>query len=189
MDPARRRATYEDVLNAPEYVVAEIIEGELYTSPRPAAPHAVAASAIGADLFGPFHRSPGDPAGPGGWWILDEPELHLGADVVVPDLAGWRRERLPKLANVAYFTQAPDWICEVVSPATGRLDRVRKMRIYAREQVAHAWLVDPLQQTLEVYRLEGGRWLVASTHGGDEQVRAEPFEAIELQLARWWLEP
>ena len=189
MDPARRRATYEDVLNAPEHVVAEIIDGELYASPRPAAPHAVAASAIGADLFGPFHRSPGDPAGPGGWWILDEPELHLGADVVVPDLAGWRRERLPQLANVAYFTQAPDWICEVVSPATGRLDRVRKMRIYAREQVAHAWLVDPLQQTLEVYRLEGGRWLVASTHGGDEQVRAEPFEAIELQLARWWLEP
>ena len=189
MDPSRRRATYEDVLNAPEHVVAEIIDGELYASPRPASPHAVAASAIGADLFGPFHRSPGDPAGPGGWWILDEPELHLGADVVVPDLAGWRRERLPQLANVAYFTQAPDWICEVVSPATGGLDRVRKMRIYAREQVAHAWLVDPLQQTLEVYRLEGGRWLVASTHGGDEQVRAEPFAAVELQLARWWLEP
>ena len=184
-------AAFDDALplNAPEHVVAEIIDGELYASPRPASPHAVAASAIGADLFGPFHRSPSDPAGPGGWWILDEPELHLGADVVVPDLAGWRRERLPQLANVAYFTQAPDWICEVVSPATGRLDRVRKMRIYAREQVAHAWLVDPLQQTLEVYRLEGGRWLVASTHGGDEQVRAEPFEAIELQLARWWLEP
>ncbi|MBI4518680.1 MAG: Uma2 family endonuclease [Deltaproteobacteria bacterium] len=189
MEPARRRATYDDVLNAPEQVVAEIIDGELYTSPRPASPHAVAASGIGADLFGPFHRSLGDPAGPGGWWILHEPELHLGSEVVVPDLAGWRCERMPRLANVPYFTQAPDWICELVSPSTGRLDRVRKMRIYAREPVAHAWLVDPLQKTLDIYRLEASHWVVASTHGGDELVRAEPFAAVELQLARWWLEP
>jgi Uma2 family endonuclease len=189
MDPAPRRATYQDVLDAPEHVVAEIIDGELYTSPRPASPHALAASVIGSDLLGPFQRTPGDPAGPGGWWILDEPELHLGADVAVPDLAGWRRERMPHLANVAYFTQAPDWVCEVVAPATGRLDRVRKMRIYAREEVVHAWLVDPLQKTLEVYRLESGHWVVASTHGGDEHVRVEPFEAVEVQLARWWIEP
>ena len=188
MDAARRRATYQDVLDAPEHVVAEIIDGELYTSPRPASPHAVAASAIGADLFGPFHRSPGNQQGPGGWWILDEPELHFGEDVLVPDLAGWRRTRMLRLANVPYFKQAPDWLCAVVSPSTGRLDRVRKMRIYAREHVAHAWLVDPLQKTLEVYRLEDSHWMVASTYGGDEQVRAEPFEAIELQLRRWWLE-
>ena len=189
MKPAPRRVTYDDILNAPEHVVAEIVDGELYTSPRPASPHALAASVIGSDLLGPFQRAPGDPAGPGGWWILDEPELHLGADVIVPDLAGWRREHMPQLANVSYFTQSPDWICEVVSPTTGRLDRVRKMRIYAREHVAHAWLVDPLQKTLEVYRLEDGRWIVAGTYGGDEQVRAEPFEAIELQLVRWWLGP
>jgi Uma2 family endonuclease len=106
----------------------------------------------------------------------------------VPDLAGWRRERLPQLTNVPYFTLAPDWICEVVSPVTGRLDRVRKMPIYARERVAHAWLVDPLQKTLEVYRLEDSRWVVASTHGGDDRVRAEPFQAVELPLARWWME-
>ena len=188
MDPARRRATYEDILNAPEHMVAEIVDGELYTSPRPASPTALAASGIGSDVFGPFHRSPGDPAGPGGWWILFEPELHLGSDVLVPDLAGWRRARMPQLTDVPYFTLVPDWICEVVSPTTGRLDRVRKMRAYGREQVAHAWLVDPLQKTLEVYRLDDGRWVVAATYGGDEWVRAEPFEAVELHLTRWWLE-
>ncbi len=176
------------MLQVPDYLVAEIIDGDLYTSPRPASPHAVASSAIGSDIFGPFHRNPGDPAGPGGWWILFEPELHLGLDVLVPDLAGWRRERLPQLKDVPYFTQAPDWVCEVVSPSTGRLDRVRKMRIYAREQVTHAWLVDPLQKTLEIYRLEAAHWVVAATHGGDECVRAEPFDAIELSLQRWWLE-
>ncbi len=189
MDPARRRSTYQDILDAPEHVVAEIIDGDLYTSPRPASPHAVAALAIGADVFGAFHRSPGDPAGPGGWWTLFEPELHLGEDVLVPDLAGWRRAHMPQLTNVPYFTHPPDWICEVVSPTTGRLDRVRKMRIYARERVVHAWLVDPLQKTLEIYRLEGERWVVAGTYGGDEHVRAEPFEAVELSLSRWWLEP
>lgn len=188
MKPARRRATYDDVLNAPEHVVAEIIDGDLYTTPRPASPHARAASMIGSQLMGPFDGPPGGADAPGGWWILFEPELHLGSDVVVPDLAGWRRERMPQLTNVPYFTQAPDWICEVVSPTTGRLDRVRKMRLYAREHVTYAWLVDPLQKTLEVYRLEGERWVVASTHGGDEQVRAEPFDAIELPLARWWIE-
>ncbi len=189
MKPARRRATYADLLKAPEHMVAEIIDGDLYTSPRPASPHALAASAIGSDLFGPFHREPGDPAGPGGWWILFEPELHLGPDVVVPDLAGWRREQLPRLPSVAYFTQVPDWVCEVVSPSTGAIDRVRKMRIYARERVSHAWLVEPLQRTLEVYRLEVDRWVVANTYSGTECVHAEPFEAIELQLVRWWLEP
>jgi len=189
MEPARRQATYEDLLQVPDYLVAEIIDGDLYTSPRPASPHAVASSAIGSDIFGLFHRDPGDPAGPGGWWILFEPELHLGLDVLVPDLAGWRRERLPQLKDVPYFTQAPDWVCEVVSPSTGRLDRVRKMRIYARESVGHLWLVDPLAKTLEVYRFHNEQWVVASTHGGNERVRAEPFEAIELDLTRWWLEP
>jgi Uma2 family endonuclease len=125
------------------------------------------------------------PAGAGGFVRT---ELHFDADVLVPDLAGWRRSRMPQLTDVPYFTLAPDWICEVVSPSTGRLDRVRKMRVYGREQVAHAWLVDPLQKTLEVYRLDGDRWVVAGTYGGDECVCAEPFEAVELQLTRWWLE-
>ena len=187
MQPARRRATYQDIIDLPEHVVGEIVDGELYASPRPASPHAWACSAIGQEL-GPFSRRPGEPGVPGGWWILFEPELHFAADVLVPDLAGWRHERMPKVPNVAYFELAPDWVCEVVSPTTGRLDRVRKMPVYAREHVRHLWLVDPILRTLEVYRLDGARWIVASTHGGQEPARAEPFEALELDLSRWWLE-
>ncbi len=188
MDPARRRATYEDLLQVPDILIAEIVDGELITSPRPAFPHAWATSVIGPDLA-PFNRRSGGPSGPGGWWILFEPELHLEADIVVPDLAGWRRERMPVLENVPYSELVPDWVCEIVSPTTVRLDRVRKMPIYAREGVNHLWLVDPLMRTLEVYRLEGQRWVVVSTHGDAESVRAEPFEAVEIDISRWWLEP
>jgi len=187
VNPALRRATYEDLLKVPDILVAEIIDGELFTSPRPASPHARAASVIRADVD-PFDRRPGSPGGPGGWWILFEPELHLGSDILVPDLAGWQRERMPMLQNVPFFTQAPDWVCEVVSPSTGRLDRVRKMPAYAREQVGHLWLVDPLQRTLEVYQLEGQRWVLLGTHGDTDSVHAEPFAAIEIELNRWWLE-
>jgi Uma2 family endonuclease len=184
----KRRATYEDLLRVPDNKVAELLDGELVVSPRPAARHARAASGLGVGL-GPFDFGSG-PGGkePGGWWVLDEPELHLGKDVLVPDLAGWRRTRMPIIPDVAAFELAPDWVCEVVSPSTVRHDRLRKMRIYARESVAHLWLVDPIAQTLEVYRLEGGRWVVFGTFGGDEKVRAEPFDAIELDLARLWLE-
>jgi Uma2 family endonuclease len=188
MARARPRATYDDALQVPEHMVAEIIDGELYATPRPASPHAFAAAGIGRDLFGPFHREPGGPPAPGGWWILFEPELHLNSDLIVPDLTGWRHEHMARVPSVAYFTQPPDWVCEIVSPTTAATDRVRKMRVYAREQVAHAWLVDPLAKTLEVYRLEQGRWAVAATYSGDERVRAEPFDAIELQLSRWWLQ-
>ena len=183
----KRRATYEDLMQVPDTKVAEIIDGELIVSPRPAIPHANAATVLGADVTAPFHCPPGAPPMPGGWWILLEPELHFGDDVLVPDWAGWRRERLPVLTDVPFLTLAPDWVCEVVSPATGRIDRSRKMRCYAREGVAHLWLVDPLLCTLEVYRLEAGRWVVVGTHAGDEVARVEPFDAIELRLGRWWL--
>ena len=188
VETARRKATYEDLLKVPENMVAEILDGELYATPRPASPHANAASGIAGDVRGPFHREPDGPGQPGGWWILFEPELHLGPDVVVPDVAGWRRATMPVLQNVAAFTQAPDWACEVVSPTTAGADRGRKMRIYARESVGHLWLVDPLAKTLEVYRLQGTQWVVVSTHTGSERVRAEPFAAVELEIARWWLE-
>lgn len=188
MTAARRPARYDDILAVPDTKVAEIIDGELIVSPRPASPHAIAASVIGADLIGGFHRPPGNPPQPGGWWIIDEPELHFGDDVFVPDQAGWRRERMPSVPNVAAFTLAPDWACEVVSPSTGRIDRSRKMRIYAREGVAHLWLVEPLQRTIEVYRLGNGAWVVATVHGGDAPARLEPFDAIELDVGRWWLE-
>jgi Uma2 family endonuclease len=188
MDPARKRATYQDILDLPEHIVGEIIDGVLYTSPRPASPHAHATSVIGADLIGSFHGPPGDRGAPGGWWILDEPELHLGGDVLVPDLAAWRRQRMPTVPNVPYFELAPDWVCEVVSPATGALDRGRKVRIYAREAIPHLWLVDPLAKTLEVYRLESGNWIVGDNYAGNDNVRAEPFDAVAVNLKRWWLE-
>ena len=192
-EPARkvsRRATYQDLLAVPEHLVAEIIDGELVASPRPASPHARASSIMGADLIGPFDRGAGGEGGaPGGWWILDEPELHLREDVLVPDLAGWRRERMPVLPNTPAFEMAPDWIAEVVSPSSARLDRVHKTGIYAREKVGHLWLIDPLAQTLEVFRLEGGNWLMASAFAGSLRVRAEPFHAIELEMGRWWIEP
>jgi Uma2 family endonuclease len=181
-----KRATYEDVLNAPENKVAEILDGELFLSPRPASPHAVASSRLGFDLGGPFDRGRG---GPGGWWILYEPELHLGEDVLVPDVAGWRRERMASIPPVPYFTLPPDWVCEVLSPSTERIDRAKKLRIYAGAGVAHAWLVDPLQRTLEVLRLHEGAWTIVSVFEGSERVRAEPFDAVELDLGGLWLDP
>jgi Uma2 family endonuclease len=146
---ARRFATHDDLLKVPDHLVAEIVDGELFTNPRPALRHATASSALGMLLGPPFMFGKG---GPGGWWILDEPELHLGRDVLVPDLAGWRKERMPEVPDEAWCDIAPDWICEVVSPATGRLDRVRKMPKYAEQLVSHLWLVDPAVRTVEVYR-------------------------------------
>ena len=180
----RRPATYDDVLAAPAHLVAELIDGVLHTNPRPGAPHALAASHLGGELFGPFARGRG---GPGGWIILDEPELHLGEDIVVPDLAGWRRERMLVFPHdAAYFTLAPDWICEVLSASTAKVDRTDKLALYARESVRHVWLLDPIARTLEVFRLEAGRWLLLLSQADDAAVRAEPFDAIELSLASLW---
>lgn len=177
--PARRPATYDDLVAVPEHLVAEIIDGELYTSPRPAPRHATAASCLLSLLHGPFDLARG---GPGGWRILFEPELHLGGDVLVPDIAAWRRERLPRLPDEAYFSTVPDWICEVQSPSTAALDRGRKLGVYAREAVNHAWMLDPIAETLEVLRLEAGRWTILSTHVETEVVNAEPFQALGLEL-------
>jgi Uma2 family endonuclease len=182
-NPARRHATYEDVLAAPEHLIAEVIDGELHLQPRPASPHAMAASALGEELGPPFKRGRG---GPGGWILVDEPELHLGADILVPDLGGWRRERMPVVEDTPFFTLAPDWVCEVLSPRTAKTDRVQKLPVYARERVGHVWLVDPLQRTLEVLKREDQRWLGIGAWSDDARVRAEPFHAIELDLAILW---
>jgi Uma2 family endonuclease len=182
-EPAKRKATYEDLLAVPAHRVAEIVHGVLITQPRPAARHAQASSALGGELFGPFRRGKG---GPGGCILLDEPELHFHGDILVPDLAGWRRERMPELPDAAAFELAPDWVCEVLSPSTTALDRADKLPIYAREGVRHAWLVDPIARTLEVLRLEGPNWLLVGTWSGDVAVRAEPFDAIELELGVLW---
>jgi Uma2 family endonuclease len=184
-EAAKRRATYQDVLDAPVHTVAEVVDGELHTHPRRRPRHTQAASALGGELFGPFRRGRG---GPGGWWILDQPELHLGPepDIIVPDLAGWRRERLPELPDEAFFSLAPDWACEVLSPSTARLDRTQKVPIYAREKVVHVWLLDPDGQTLEVFELDGDTFRLVATHGVDAVVRAVPFDAVDLELAVLW---
>ncbi len=179
----RKTATYADVLAAPANMVAELLFGTLHTHARPAARHAIASSGLGGSLFDPFHRGRG---GPGGWVILDEPELHLHEDVVVPDLAGWRRERMPVIPDVAAFELSPDWICEVLSPATAATDRVEKMEIHAREKVASVWLVDPIEKVLEAFVLDGEGWRRIGAWHDDERPRVAPFDAIELELAVLW---
>ena len=184
-EPAQRRATYQDLLDAPAHVVAEVIAGVLQTSPRPRTRHARASSRLGSRLGRPFDEGL---EGPGGWIILDEPELHLGSDpdILVPDLAGWRRETLPELPDGAFITTAPDWICEVLSPSTEKVDRAEKLPVYAREQVSHVWLVDPDLRTVEVFRLDGPTYRLLETRRDNEVCRLEPFDAIELPLAVLW---
>jgi Uma2 family endonuclease len=183
-EPAGRAATYEDLVALPEHVVGELIDGELVVSPRPAAPHTVAASVLGIAIGGPFSFRGGN--GPGGWIILDEPELHVVGQVMVPDLAGWRRERMPVPPKTAFFELAPDWLAEVLSPSTVRIDRTQKLPHYARAGVRHVWLLDPEPQTLEVLRLDGDTYRLVMTAAGPEKVRAEPFDVVELDLAHWW---
>jgi len=181
--PFDRPATYEDLIKVPDTMVAEILDDELHASPRPAMKHVNVSSSLGVLIGAPYHHGRG---GPGGWWILDEPELHFGRNVLVPDLAGWRRTRMPRISDTAFCSLAPDWVCEVLSPSTASIDRVKKLRIYAAEQVGYAWLVDPAARTLEVLRLEAGHWTILATHGGSEGVRAEPFTDIEIELASLW---
>lgn len=180
-----RTATYEELAALPEHVVGEIIGGELYVQPRPATGHGNASSILGALLIPPFRLGKD---GPGGWIILDEPELHVGQprEILVPDLAGWRRTRMPELPLVPAMKLAPDWVCEVLSPSTALKDRAKKLPVYAREGVGHVWLIDPVIKSLEVYRCQGTVWQLVATHGEDERVAVEPFEALELELALLW---
>lgn len=183
MTAAPKLATYEDVLASPPHVVAEIVRGTLHQSPRPAAPHAIAGSALGVELGSSFQRRRG---GPGGWVILDEPELHLEREIVVPDLAGWRRERMPEIPLDAFFTLAPDWVCEILSPSTRALDRGPKLSIYAEHRVPHVWFVEPLEQLIEVLSLDGETYRIVKTSVGDAPTRLEPFDAIELEVGVLW---
>ena len=184
MRPRERVATYEDILALPDHVVGEIVEGELFVSPRPASPHAYAAFVLGAWL----HRYVGGGGdGPAGWWILPEPELHLGRDVFVPDYAGWLRVRLPVLPSVSYFTLEPDWVCEIVSPSSTRLDRFHKLPRYAHHGIPYAWILDPISRGLEVYHLDGENYTLLKTFVGEQPIRAEPFDTVDLPLERLWL--
>jgi Uma2 family endonuclease len=180
--PKREIATYEDLLRVPEHLVAELVDGELYTWPRPRLRHARAAGR----LFGRIERAfdSGDD-GPGGWLIVFEPELRLHNDALIPDIAGWRAGREPVDPDASRIDIAPDWVCEVLSPSTRSFDRVKKMAVYARHGVEYAWLLDPLDRTLEVKRLVGGRWTDMATFD-EGVVRAEPFDAIEIDLISIW---
>ncbi len=183
--PSQKPATYDDLKAVPPHMMGQIVDGELIRLPRPAAGHAIVTSNLGADLTGPFGRGKG---GPRGWLILDEPELHLAADVLVPDLGSWRRDRLPVEipADMAFFTVVPDWVCEVLSPSTAAIDRVQKARIYARGGVRWRWTIDPVGKTLEADELREGRWSSLGVWGPGEKPRVPPFDAIELELDAWW---
>lgn len=164
-------------------MIAEIVHGTLVTQPRPSSPHAWAATVLLGEFDAPFRRGRD---GPGGWVLLFEPELHLGPDILVPDMAGWRRERMPVMPEVPFFTLAPDWVAEIVSPSTAAHDRVDKAGIYAREGVRYLWLIDPAAYTLEAHVLENDCWVRAGACKGNVRVRAVPFDAIELELGSLW---
>ena len=180
-----RPATYQDVLDAPPHMVAEVVAGTLHTQPRPAKRHAWASSVMGVEIGAPFGRGKG---GPGGWLIIDEPELHLGEDIVVPDIAGWQRETMSEDMDGAYFTQAPDWVCEVLSPSTRQFDQGEKRAVYARERVRHLWFLDPDVKSLEAFELRDGLWVLLATLVDDAPVSLPPFDAISFPLDALWPE-
>lgn len=183
-EPARKGATYQELRDLPAHLVGEIVFGVLHASPRPAPKHARASSILGSELGSPFDRGRG---GPGGWVILDEPELHLGEHVLVPDLAGWRRERVPELpTDKAYFDVAPDWACEILSPSTTALDRGDKRKVYETQGIKHLWFVDPEARTLEVLALDGPTYRLIEVFAENALIRAVPFDAIELELGALW---
>jgi Uma2 family endonuclease len=178
-----RRATYQDVLDAPEHMVAEIANGRLHLQPRPAMRHARASFRMAGQLDSPFQGGPG---APGGWHFAIEPELHFGEDVLVPDLAGWRRERMPIYPAAAFVTLAPDWLCEILSPSTRRFDLTEKRALYGANGVAHLWLLDPEARTLEAFMLAAGPWTLAGAFQDGDDIRAAPFEAIAFPLGALW---
>lgn len=189
--PARKRVSsvYADFRAVPDTKVAEVINGTLHVMPRPAIPHAWVASQMNVDLGGRFRN--GGPIG--GWHILVEPEVHLGPegheDILVPDLAGWRVARMPKLPKTAFISLAPDWVCEVLSPRTAATDRAEKLPIYARERVSHVWFVHPTDRVVEIFELgPTGRWIVDAIHRGKERIRAKPFDETELDLSVLWID-
>ena len=185
-DPAKKLATYEDLYSIPDNMIGEIINGELVVSPRPSPKHMRSISILEGEIIPPYDRGRG--GGPGGWVILSETEVRLGAHTIVPDIAGWRRERFPIHEDTNWISVAPDWVCEVISPSTALRDRTDKKAIYAEHRVGHLWLVDPVNMTVEVYRLGPDDWVPVGVWGGSAKARLEPFREIEIELGDLWLE-
>lgn len=183
-EPAKKKATYEDLYNIPENMTGEIIDGEMIVTPRPSRRHIYTASALDKKIGPPYQF--GEGGGPGGWIILVEPEIGFGGDILVPDLAGWKEERYPDEEAHNWISVAPDWVCEVVSPSTRQRDKMEKMAIYAQEGVPYFWLIDPIAKTLDAFRLEGRKWVVVGLYVEGAKARIEPFEDIEISLDDLW---
>ncbi len=186
MHTAGRFSLYDRLMSLPDNLVGEILDGRLHTQPRPSGPHARAETILGSELSDPFDRGKG---GPGGWWILIEPEVHFIRDreVAVPDLAGWRRERMPQIPSGHRFEVTPDWVCEILSPATESKDRRIKMPLYARYGVPYLWLIDPERHSLEAYALQQGDWQPIVQHQRKVSVAVSPFDAVEIELGDLWV--
>ncbi|MEQ1611676.1 MAG: Uma2 family endonuclease [Hyphomicrobiaceae bacterium] len=183
-DASHKPATYADLEAVPPHLVAEILFGTLVTHPRPTPRHGAAAISLADELVGPFQKGRG---GPGGWTFIAEPELHLGPHVAVPDIAGWRRERLPAEAiEKAFIEVAPDWVCEIISQSTERFDKGDKRRLYAAYGVQHLWYLDPRALTLEVFERRDKNWLLTHTFVDQEVVNAPPFIELKFSLGLLW---
>jgi len=182
---AKKKATYEDLYSIPENMTGEIINGELIVTPRPSRKHVRTAIVLGNKIGSPYDF--GEGGGPGGWIFLIEPEIGLGEHTMVPDLAGWKRERFPIEEDHNWISAAPDWVCEILSPNTLRTDKVKKMPIYAHHGVGHIWLIDPVAMTMDAFRLESGRWSLLASFSENDKVRAEPFQEIEINLGDLWV--
>lgn len=186
-DAAKKRADYEDLYSIPENARGEIVDGELVVTPRPSRQHTFTCSALDKEIGPPYQMGRG--GGPGGWIIIVEPEISLRGDIFVPDLAGWKKERFPYSEETNWISVPPDWVCEVLSPNTFRLDRTKKMAVYAQHGVGHIWLIDPVAEMVEVFRLESGRWLLLGVFAENDRMQAEPFGEIEIALSDLWLRP
>jgi Uma2 family endonuclease len=185
--PSTKPPTLADLDALPPGIVGEIIEGVLYTMTKPRMRHQLLGLEIGSDLLGPFGKGRG---GPGGWWIVTEPGIELpNTPEIAPDLAGWRRERMPEMPVDEPIRVVPDWVCEILSKNTRRYDHVIKMPYYARVGVAYAWIVDLESRVLLAQRLESGSWRTIGTYSDETEARIEPFDAVPLNVADWWPPP
>lgn len=186
-EPVRRPATWADLERLPEDVRAEILAGEILIKPRPQPSHSHAHGALLGSVMGPFST---DPGGPGGWWILLEPDVRLGPhEIVEPDIAGWRKEKVPVFFDRQPIEIAPDWSCEILSPSTARFDRAHKSELYLKSGVGHYWLVDVEARVLEAYEARGGQWLRLGAWSDGDRQRIAPFEAIESDVSRHFPPP
>ena len=184
--PAQKKATYDDLYGLPENMNGEIIDGELIASPRPSRRHGYTSASLTAKVIPEYQFREG--GGPGGWVIMDEPEISFGDNIIVPDIAGWKRERFPVEEDHNWISVVPDWVCEIVSPRSASIDRIRKMGLYAAHGVPYYWIIDPISKTLEVYENENSRWLVIGLFAGNDTVRVLPFHESEIDLSSLWLE-